>query len=96
MYILGRYPEVAEADTPSDVIWENIGYTKTSKRVRCCINWVFVLILLIISLAGTIMIMEEMSALGEDFNTAVECPPQNIIENEDFKFKAWEDQQRDS
>jgi hypothetical protein len=58
MYILGRYPAVSEADTPSDVIWENLGYTTNSRKIRCTINWVLVVILLIVSVAGTIMIMD--------------------------------------
>ena len=64
LYILGTYPVLNEAVSPSDVIWENIGYTTLNRKVRCSINWLFVLVLLIISTWGTIVIMDEMAELA--------------------------------
>jgi hypothetical protein len=37
-----------------------------------------------------------MSSLGDGYNTAVDCPPENIMATEGFKFQAWEDQQKET
>lgn len=92
LYILGTFPVLKEAVSPSDVIWENIGYSTGNRKVRCAINWLFVIVLLIISTWGTIVIMDEMAELANAYNLAVDCPPTNIIDGPNFKYKAWEDQ----
>lgn len=50
MKLLGEDIQIRAAAEPTDIIWENREYSPHSRRVRTCIAWIVILIMLTCSL----------------------------------------------
>ena len=59
--LLGQMPKIDEADTPANIMWENLSVSGKSRFFRQVISWLFAIFLLLISLIGTIIIMSQMT-----------------------------------
>lgn len=74
LHIFKQWPKIDEACTPAAIIWENIGKSKKTTRIRTCLNWMIAILLLIISTTCTILIMNRMARIAEDYNFKIDCP----------------------
>lgn len=74
LFILDYFPKVAQACSPGNVIWENLGYNRCSRRVRSFINWVFAILLVVLNLVFTVVMMRKNAEYFEEYNLHVDCP----------------------
>lgn len=92
LHIFKRMPEIDESCPPTNILWENVGYSGTQRGIRKCINLIFAILVVLGTLIGTIVLMARMKALASQFNTNVACPNEAVVKAPDFKQKAYADQ----
>ena len=88
MKILGHTPLINEVDTPANILWENLGVSGKSRRIRMCISWTVAIILLLAALIGTIIIMNRGKELLKEYNTNVTCPKPETVNSPLYKKAA--------
>lgn len=90
---MGVTPLVSTTDTPANIIWENLGVSGKSRRIRMCLSWTAAIVLLLAALIGTIITMYQGKELLKEYNTNVECPLPFVIKSPLFKRNAVIDQE---
>lgn len=75
---------------PDNIKWENLGYSKKSRRIRALIVWLIAIGLIVASLIGIVIMKNKTTELKEEFKLGIKCP-----KKETTQLAAWTDMQLD-
>lgn len=63
LHIFKRMPDIDESCPPTNILWENVGYSGFQRGMRKCINTIFAILVVLGTLIGTIVLMSRMKEL---------------------------------
>lgn len=52
MHIFKKWPKIEIACTPTNINWENLGYSKNNRIIRLILNWCVAIIFILLALIG--------------------------------------------
>lgn len=73
-YFEGEWLEVSAAGLPDQILWQNIGVSSFSRRIRKVVNWLVAIALIIIGIFGVVYFKYKSDVLKEEFQTEISCP----------------------
>jgi len=93
MKLLGEDIKIRGAAEPTDIIWENREYSPHSRRVRTCIAWVVILIMLTCSFLFIFSASVYGNKAKSMFPAGIKCSAVEQqwykLQNETLDYNAW-------
>ena len=64
MLLFNKLPKIETACTPTNINWQNLGYSYKERTIRTTINWCITIIMILLALMGIAIAKSKTDALN--------------------------------
>lgn len=75
------WPDPVVADNPTNLNWENFGYSQTNRNFRMIIMWSITFIVLVFTFIGVTILQIYQNQVESEFNSTKSCKANILKQN---------------